>query len=245
MSHRRGVRGRSARRPTTTLRSDPLSGLADRAPERRPAADRRALELRAVSAGSARRARGAGSGRPVWAPPLRIASRSRRADRAPQRVELRGRERRPPGVAGSCGARQRISSASRLPTPAITPWSSSRALTGAPPRPKRTRNVVAVDLGGVGADVREVRVRARRGRGGACRAAPCRPPSANSSAKRSQSRGASASSTTMRPAIPRCRPSSGPPSVSTHRNLPRRCVAVSRWPTSAAAISPGACGRQT
>ena len=38
---------------------------------------------------------------------------------------------------------------------------------------------------------------------------------------------------------------SGPPSVSTHRNFPRRCALVSRRPTSAAAISPGACGRQT
>ena len=34
-------------------------------------------------------------------------------------------------------------------------------------------------------------------------------------------------------------------SVSAQRNLPRRLALVSLWPTSAAAISPGACGRQT
>src|SRR4051812_22077577 len=45
--------------------------------------------------------------------------------------------------------------------------------------------------------------------------------------------------------MPRCSPSTGPPSVSIHMDLPCRCAATSRRPTSAAAISPGAWGRQT
>ena len=49
--------------------------------------------------------------------------------------------------------------------------------------------------------------------------------------------------------MPRWMPSRGPgtprTSVSHHMALPRRCAAVSRPPTSALAISPGGCGRQT
>ena len=58
--------------------------------------------------------------------------------------------------------------------------------------------------------------------------------------------GPSGSVTMIRPAIPRCSPSTGPDrEVSHHIVLPRRWAPVSWRPTSASRISPGACGRQT
>ena len=53
--------------------------------------------------------------------------------------------------------------------------------------------------------------------------------------------------TTIRPLMPRWMPEDRPVAteVSHHMLLPRRRAAVSRRPTSASRISPGACGRQT
>ena len=76
---------------------------------------------------------------PVWAPPLRIASRmAARTER--RRWSSSSVDSSPAARRGLRRARQRISSASRLPTPEITPWSSSRAFSGAVPRPTRLRN---------------------------------------------------------------------------------------------------------
>ena len=65
------------------------------------------------------------------------------------------------------------------------------------------------------------RARSPRGPAGACRAAPAGR-RRRTRARSGPSRSCGGSSTTIRPAIPRCRPRSGPPSVSAHRNLPRR-----------------------
>ena len=93
---------------------------------------------------------------PVWTPPCRIAervaARSWRRSRSSSSSDSD-----PAGRRGESRARQSVSSASRLPTPAITRWSSSSRLERrrAAPDPRAERR--ARDLGGVGADVREVR----------------------------------------------------------------------------------------
>ena len=147
----------------------------------------------------------------------------RRAQLAAQAVELLDRQlaRRPPRA--QLRAPQ-VSSASRLPTPAITPWSSSRAFSGAVPRPTRSRKSSRADLGGVRPDVGEVGLDHRAAE--PALVAQRHPPAVGELEREAvPAAGASSSSTAIRPAMPRCRPSSGPPSpVSTHRNFPRRCA---------------------
>ena len=179
---------------------------------------------------------------PVCAPPLRIADRTaaRSARRSPSSCSA---DSSPAGSRGESRARHRISSASRLPIPAITPWSSSRAFNGAVPRPTRARNVSRPTSAASGPTwAKSGSSSARPSRRLSCSAS--RPPPANSIAKRSQLPGAGGASTSIRPDIPRCSPSTGPVD-STQRNLPRRCVRTSAWLIRAPAISPGACGRQT
>ena len=140
--------------PVAMLRVE-YSRLAAGAPERRSAPDRLARELGAAARACPPRA--------AW--PMNGRRDAALADRVPgRRPQLRGaggraprrRASRPAG-AGDSPACQSVSSASRLPTPAITLRSSSRAFIGAVPRPTRERNCPR-DLGGVGADVREVRL---------------------------------------------------------------------------------------
>ena len=98
-------------------------------------------------------------------------------------------------------------------------------MSGALPRPTRSRNSAREISAASGPMCGEVGLDHGRGRAAACRAA--RAGRRRRSRSRSGPSGAAParSSTTIRPAIPRCRPSSGPPSsVSTHRNLPRRCA---------------------
>ena len=121
---------------------------------------------------------------PVCTPPLRIAARvAFLSDECSavsvswSRVSTRRR--------GSSEACHSVSSASRLPTPAITDWSSSRALTGAVPRPTRSRNSATPTSAASGPS---------RVRSGSSRTRPRRrlsksrssPPSAKRRVKRSQ-----------------------------------------------------------
>ena len=139
------------------------------------------------------------------------------AGRAPRRVSS------PAARRGESRARQSVSSASRLPTPASARWSSSRALIGAVPRPTPRAERVAADLGRVRADVREVGLEQRAAE--PALVAQREPAAVGERRARSgpSSRGAGGSSTSIRPAMPRCSPSTGP-LVSTQRNLPRRCA---------------------
>src|SRR3954454_22874110 len=190
--------------------------------------------------------------RPVWTPPLAMA------ERFAARIALRRRSSSASASAfagrlGSIAAFHSASSARRLPTPAMTDWSMIRDLIAMRLRETRARKSARETSAASGP---------RRSMTGSSRTRPSRrlsrnasrPPSAKRSSKRSQilrSRlgtrsPASSSSTTIRPAIPRCRPSVGPsPEVSHHIDLPRRSAVRSSRPTSASAISPGACGRQT
>ena len=232
-----GARPRRPRRRTPAQ-----SGLAGRAPPRRAAADGRAP----------RGVRQRGQARPpaVRDRSPRCARRRCGSRRAPPRARPAAGRRAPRSTASPAGrwgarrARQRISSARRLPTPEIAPWSSSRALIGAVPRPMRARNVARSTSAASGptwlkSGFSTARPSLRRSRSAK------RPPSSNSTVKRSQSGFSCGASRAIDPAIPRCRPRVGPSSVSSHRNLPRRCALANRWPTSAEAISPGWCGRQT
>ena len=130
------------------------SVLLRRAPERGAPADRGALHLgaaaRAEAAAPARRRSRRRCGRRRCGSPRA----SRRAARAAGGRARRRSARRPGGA--DRRARQRVSSASRLPTPAIAPWSSSRAFIGERPAPDARAEHVARDLGGVGADCGEV-----------------------------------------------------------------------------------------
>ena len=135
--------------------------LARRAPVRRAPADRRRAPSPSRSAGRRRRARRSGITSPVCTPPWRIAERiaarsSRRSRSSSSSRQLAGE----PAAARAARAR-----ASRRPAgcrrPASAPWSSSRALIGAVPRPTRRAERVAADLGRVRADVREVRLEQR------------------------------------------------------------------------------------
>ena len=122
------------------------------------------------SAGTRRRGGGGGSGRRCAHSPRRIARRvaARRARRSSSRSSS---DSEPDSRSGDSRARQSDSSASRLPTPAITPWLRMRALSGHGRGP-RVRGTHA-------ARPRQRRdpeptgwVPAPRGRGGACPAAP-------------------------------------------------------------------------
>ena len=143
-----------------------------------------------------------------------------------------------------------------FPTPARTAWSMIRALTGTTPRPTRARKPARPSSaasgptrrgparggpapGGACPAARGGRRRRTRGRSGPT--APGRP------LRRRVGSPASASSTTTRPDIPRCIPRSGPapPSVSNHIGLAAPAGRGSVRPSRTAAISPGACGRQT
>ena len=179
---------------------------------------------------------------PVCTPPSRIADRT--AARSSRRSRSSSSSDSSPATrCGESRARQRPSSASRLPIPAIAPWSSSRALSGTVPRPTRLRNVSRPTSAASGPTwEKSGSSTARPSRRLSCSAR--RPPSANAIANRSQPFGAGGASISIRPDMPRCRPSTGPVD-STQRNLPRRCARSSRCPARAASISPGACGRQT
>ena len=99
----------------------------------------------------------AGMKRPVCTPPLRIASRT--AARSSRRSRSSSStDSSPATAAGESRARHSVSSASRLPTPAITPWSSSRAFSAVVPRPTRSRKTSRPTSAASGPDVREVRV---------------------------------------------------------------------------------------
>ena len=126
-----------------------------------------------------------------------------------------------------------------------------RAFSGAVPRPDARAERLAPDQRGVGADARRGRARDARARAGACRAARAARRPRSASVKRSHSgpsaprtrSPAAASSTTIRPAIPRCRPRSGPSVVGLD---PHRLAAAVRRVSVAAdervGDLPGACG---
>ena len=97
---------------------------------------------------------------PVWAPPRRIAERM--AARTSRRRRSSSPVLSPPaGRRGSRRARQRISSASRLPTPDTTAWSMRRAFSGRGSAAHARAEVVAADLGGVGPQGGEVGLQPR------------------------------------------------------------------------------------
>ena len=161
---------------------------------------------------------------PVWTPPADRVAR-RRPQLAPQVVELLLGERAR-GAARE-RARHSVSSASRLPTPAIDALVEQPRLQRHRAAAHPLAEDVARDLGGVRADVGEVRLDHRAASRRLSRSAS-RPPSANSSTKRSQL-------SAPAPRRPRSAPPSrdagrdrAPPSVSAQRNLPRRRAAVSR-----------------
>ena len=123
--------------------SEPAQCWCERAPVGRPATHGLAAQLRSVAADSARRRR---------APPSARPCASHRAGRAGARWRAapcagRAARRRSAACAGPGRrpARQRISSASRLPTPASRSWSMRRALSGAavPARPGPMANAAA------------------------------------------------------------------------------------------------------
>ena len=94
---------------------------------------------------------------PVWTPPLRIASRvAARSTR--RRWSSSASESDPAGVRGDSRARHSVSSASRLPTPEIEPWSSRRAFSAIVPRPTRSRKTSRETSAASGPDVVEVRL---------------------------------------------------------------------------------------
>ncbi len=146
--------------------------------------------------------------------------------------------------AGSTPARNRTSSVSRLPSPAIRDWSISTALTGAWLRPSRSRTYGSRTDAASGPS---------RSSSGSNSTAPRRrgsrrnnvPPSTKWSPNRRQaglsplaaySNGSPAAvpSIRTRPLIPRCMASTGPPTfgpvVSIRSSFPRRRAAVSRTP---------------
>ena len=165
---------------------------------------------------------------PVCAPPFLIASRTA------ARTERRNRSSSsagisPAGRSGLSRARQRISSASRLPTPEITPWSSSRAFSGAVPRPTRSRNTSRPTSAASGPTCEKSGSRTARPSRRLSRSAS-RPPSANSRTNRSQLRGAGASidgeaaghpevQAELRPAV-RLRPQELAAPVRLHQPVP-------------------------
>jgi hypothetical protein len=178
--------------------------LLARAPERRPAADRRALERRAAArAGAA--ALAVRDEAPVWTPPLRIAGARARSS-PPQAVELLD-DSAPAGGAGQPRLPQRLVGEQVADA-------GDRALVEQPrldrrvPRPTAPRKASRETSAASG----------RRGRSpGRSRAAEPAlvaqrqpPPSANSSAKRSQRVGAAR------------RPRSGPPCRGAGRARARR-----------------------
>ena len=195
-------------RPMRSIAPTGSSALLRRAPEGRPAADRRARHL-----GAAARARGAAPARGDDVAGVGAAAAQRRAHRGAHLAAQRGRAprcsaRRPGGA--DPGARAR---GSRRPAgcrrPATTAWSMSRAFSGAVPRPTRARNSSRPISAASGP---------RAARSGSRRARPSRrlsrrasrPPSSKCTTKRSQPRGAGSSSIAMRPAMPRCRPEHRP-----------------------------------
>ena len=269
----RRPRGRRGRRGVARLRSagagDPLPSPRRMSRDARPSALRLRPARRGTSTSCARRSsrapsrvpqrgqtpsrRRAGMTLPVWTPPPAIA------ERFAARIALRRRSSSLLGqVVGAAGSgRSARARAPRrpagCPTPASTAWSMIRAFTGMRLRATRARK-----------SLREISAASgpRRSIAGSRRTRPRRrlsrsviaPPSSNAIEKRSQrsrsTRGrgspASSPSTTIRPAIPRWMPSAGPSSdVSHHIDFPRRSALTSERPTSASAISPGACGRQT
>ena len=175
---------------------------------------------------------------PVWLPPRSVSSarscrpRWRWRRRTSVGVERCGRAGR-----GRGPARQRISSASRLPTPATRLWSSSQALSGRPAGGQARRGA------------RRPRRRARRCRAGPSAGSSSTPPSRRgidhlAGRRRRRSAGRTAPrpgrsrpleyssrsigpvpSTSSRPVIPKRRPSVGP-SVSSSSSLPMRRVPV-------------------
>ena len=187
-----GARGRAGTRGTNTS-----SAL------RRPRAPSASRSAGSARPGAARRSRRPCGRRPAGSPSASPLAAGAAAGPAPPPTAT------PAGRRGDSRARQRVSSASRLPTPAITPWSSSRALSGAVPRPTRARKAARETSAASGPTCEKSGAMSARPSRRLSRSAS-RPPSANSSENRSQCRGAGGSSTTIRPAIPRCRPSSGP-----------------------------------
>ena len=185
-------------------------------------------------------------------------------------VELVG-GRSSAGRRGDIFACQRVSSASRLPTPATTDWSRRRALTGAMTPAEPTDELGKRDVLGVGSEwLRSGSSRTRRSRRLSNRARD--PPSAKVRVERSQTgrRGPGAfrrlggepvatlagradgpgdhhvaahAEVDGPPSGQGCGPAT--PEVSHQIDLPCRFATVSVRPTRARRISPGACGRQT
>ena len=167
------------------------------------------------SAGRSRRARGRDEVAGVGAAAAIASARraTRRRGRAPPKSESAGRR-------GSSRACQRISSASRLPTPAIADWSISRAFSGARLPPIRARNS-GRDLGGVRAQAREVGLEHRPSE--PTRVAQREPASVlelESEAVPVVGRRLAVDHVDLD--MPRCSPRVGPSSVSIHIVLPRR-----------------------
>ncbi len=153
---------------------------------------------------------------------------------------------------GSSPARQRISSVSRLPRPAIRCWSMSRALSGAVLDAQRRPQLAQGEGERVGAERLLVGVQDARRPGDAGPACgggrrprsrgrsgptPARPGCCRRSGRRARRRGRPRS----RPVMPKRRPSTGPspPSVSSRSSFPRRRAAVSVRPIKAdRAVAP-------
>ena len=150
----------------------------------RPAADRGALHRRRRSAGSAAGPAVADDLAGVHAAALDGVPDGR-PQLAVQPVELgRASARRParPGASAACHS---ASSASRLPTPAIAYWSSSRAFTGAVLRPSARAELGRRDLAGVRAEGIDVGVEPDPAEAPLVEQRAAQPPSAKRSVNRS------------------------------------------------------------
>ena len=162
------------------------------------------------------------------APRMGTPATDRRAHRrpqlAPEPVELllRQRSRVPcrcdPGLPQDLVGKQVADARDRV-------WLSSRAFTAVCPEPIRRRNSSRPTSAASGPTWLKSGLSSARPRRRLSRRAN-RVPSSNSTAKRSQRGFSAGGSSAIRPAIPRCSPSVGPSSVSSHRNFPRRWALV-------------------
>ena len=156
----RAVTARAPPRPYAPDRPDRIISAAPPGTRRSSGRRRSRAASRCRSAGSRAPRRRAAMTSPVWAPPRRIAERV--AARTSRRRRSSSSVLSPPaGRRGSRRARHRISSASRLPTPDDHGLVHEPRLQRRGPAAHARAELVARDLGGVGADGGEVGLQAR------------------------------------------------------------------------------------
>ena len=187
-----------------------VSALLARAPVRRPAPDDAPLERCAAARADAE------PPDPRELPAARAATLAHRllehrGEAAPEPPDLPPGQRR----AGRCGAifaRHSASSASRFPTPAMAPWSSSRAFTARRERSSIRANCGRVIARGVRPETGRGRRRGGRVRAGACPRSAHRRPVGEPQREPVDTRLVSAGEPpgTIEPLMPRCTDSAIP-----------------------------------